>query len=124
MPEQAHPVYKPGKSSTHADPDEELAMATNDGATAPGPPPVLFALLDAARGLPPDQRAGPFRGVGSSDAFGNDGLAVGIGPSEVFLSDEDAGALIAGDYIDISVVGAGDAIVHILERGVDADRNR
>ena len=99
-------------------------MATDAGAAEPSPPPVLFALLDAAQALPPDQRAGPFRGVGSHDNAGNDGLAIRIGACEVFLSDEDAGALIAGDYIDVAAVGAGDGIVRILERGIDADRNR
>ena len=79
---------------------------------------------DGAKALPPDLRAGPFRGVGGSDGFGNEGLAVIVGTSEVFLSDEDAGALIAGDYIDVSAVGAGDGIVRILERGVAADRDR
>ena len=99
-------------------------MAT-DGATDPGPPPVLFALLDAARALPPDQRAGPFRGVGGHDGAGNDGLAIRIGTCEVFLTDDEAGALIAGDYIDVSAVGTGDGIVRILvERGIAADRDR
>ena len=99
-------------------------MATDDGATEPGPPPVLFAILDAARALPPDQRRGPFRGVGGGDEAGNDGLTVSVGTREVFLRDEDAGALIADDYIDIAAVGAGDGIVRILDRGIDADRNR
>ena len=99
-------------------------MPTDDGATEPGPPPVLFAILDAAKALPPDQRAGPFRGVGGSNDRGEDGLWLEIGDRELFLSDEDAGALIAGDFIDVSAVGAGDGVVRILERGIDADRSR
>ena len=99
-------------------------MATNNGAAEPGPPPVLFAILDAARALPTDRRCGPFHGLGGSDDRGEDGLSLSVGEHELFVTDEEVGSLIAGDYIDVSAVGAGDGIVHILPRALDVYRDQ
>ena len=90
----------------------------------PEPPAILFALAEAARSLPPDRRPGPFRGVGGADELGNEGVSFDIGGREFFLTDDDAGALIAGDYLDVSPTGAGDAAVHLLPRALVASHDR
>ena len=80
----------------------------------PLPPPVLRELVEAARLLPAHRRSGPFRGRGDDG-----GLTLTVGRRAVFVSDEDAADLLAGDYIDVRGEG-GDAAVTILPRAFAA----
>ena len=111
----------PGPGS-HDEPraHEAPAMVGDDGAAEPGPPSILFAIVEAAQALPPAARRGPFRGVGGTDEHGHDGLTLTVGGVDLFLSDDEAGELIAGDYVEVGPTGAGDGAIRILQRGVDA----
>ncbi len=90
-------------------------MASHLGERDASVPAVLHDLIAAAQRLPADAQRGPFHGIG-----GGDGLTLEIGRTAIFLSDDDAGDLIAGDYLDISSIGSGDGSVTLLPRAFAA----
>jgi hypothetical protein len=95
-------------------------MVSDDVAAEPGHPPILFAIVEAAQSLPAAARCGPFRGVGGTDERGQDGLTLTVGVCEFFLSDDEAGELIAGGYVEVGPTGAGDGAIRILQSAIDA----